>query len=198
MIRARPDDKSKRDSHAEWTMHTVTQNGFKELAVSFLFDVSDFLKNLGNIWGSADLQSLALTSVLLLAGEQRQDEVQRLLIDTAKMALLMPDLKTFVLWTGDMDIACAFIYTRGERYAEINWRGTWELNIGSDAMNAWNNVAKFHGVQLRTTAHKRITEVIMSHGDSIYHLDLPCEVIQPTSLWQIRMENQRRNPPIRS
>ncbi|QPC76701.1 hypothetical protein HYE68_007453 [Fusarium pseudograminearum] len=187
-----------RDSHAEWTTHTVTQNGFKELAVSFLFDVSDFLKHLGNIWGSADLQSMALTSVLLRAGEQRQDEVQRLLIDTAKMALLMPDLKTFVLWTGDMDISCAFIYTRGERYTEINWRGTWELNIGSDAMNAWNNVAKFHGVQLRTTAHKRITEVIMSHGDAIHHLDLPCEVIQPTSLWQIRMENQRRNPPIRS
>lgn len=99
---------------------------------------------------------------------------------------------------GDIDIACAFVYTRGERYAEINWRGTWELNIGSDAMNAWNNVARFGGLQLRTTAHKHITEVTMSHGDAIYHLNLPCEVIQPASLWQIRMENQCRNPPIRS
>ncbi|CEI66098.1 unnamed protein product [Fusarium venenatum] len=104
---------------------------------------------------------------------------------------------TLVPWTGDIGIACAFVYMKGEKYVEINWRGTWDLDIGHHVMDAWNDVVTFHGVELRTTTPKRITEVIMSYGDAIYH-ELPCQVIQPTSLWQIRVENQYTTPPIRA
>ncbi|KAK0702555.1 hypothetical protein B0T21DRAFT_111904 [Apiosordaria backusii] len=32
--------------------------------------------------------------------------------------------------------------------------------------------------------------VIDSHGDAIYHLELPVRVVEPASLWQIRRENR--------
>jgi hypothetical protein len=122
-------------------------------------------------------------------GEEYQKPMQKLLIDTANLALRMPKLKTLVLWRGYKGKASAFIYTRREHCADIIWRGTWELVIGKDVVEAWNDVAKFHSVDLKVR-HERITQVIASHGDAIYHLDLPCQVIEPTSLWQIRMENR--------
>jgi hypothetical protein len=160
----------------------------EELAVSFLIEARQFSNACNKEWTWDYLESLALTPLVMQEGEKYQRPLQKLLIDTAKLALRMPKLKALVLWRGFTGKACAFMYTRTELCADITVRGTWELVLSQDVLEAWEDVAKFHSVYLKVR-HERIKEVITSHGDAIYHLDLPCQVIEPTSLWQIRMEN---------
>ncbi|KAF5969052.1 hypothetical protein FCOIX_11078 [Fusarium coicis] len=106
----------------------------------------------------------------------------------AVLVLRMPNLTTMVLWNGETGRACAFMYTRVKHYAHITWRGAWDLEISRQVLEAWEDVAKLHSLELRIT-HERLQETIRSHGDAIFHLNLPCQVIEPTSLWQIRMED---------
>lgn len=35
--------------------------------------------------------------------------------------------------------------------------------------------------------NRRIREMMRSHGDAVYYLNLPCRVVEPTSLWQIQI-----------
>ncbi|KAF5539889.1 hypothetical protein FMEXI_8747 [Fusarium mexicanum] len=156
-----------------------------ELAVSFFFDAVKFFEVCEEDWTWDHLESLSLTSNLLFRNMQC---IGNLLIAAAKLVLRMPNLTTMVLWNGRAGKACAFMYTRAEHYAHITWRGTWDLEISRQVVEAWEDVAKFHSVELRLR-HERFHETIRSHGDAIFHLNLPCQVIEPTSLWQIRVED---------
>ena len=56
----------------------------------------------------------------------------------------------------------------------------------------WERVAlESHSCVLRVGKAEVISSyVIGSHGDAIHHLDLPCQVVAPASLWQIRREHE--------
>jgi hypothetical protein len=163
-----------------------------ELAVSFLIDAMDFFRACKREWTWNDLQSLSLTSSLLLQNREEQNgRIDNLLITAAKLLLRMPNLTAMVLWSGERGKACAFMYTRTKHYAHVTWRGTWDLEIGRQVLEAWEDVAKLHSVELRVRT-ERVQEIIRSHGDAIFHLNLPCQVIEPTSLWQIRVEDAQR------
>ncbi|KAF4501029.1 hypothetical protein FAGAP_2748 [Fusarium agapanthi] len=153
-----------------------------DLSVSFFIDAMNFFEVCEEEWTWDHLKSLSLTSSFLFRG------IDNLLIAAAKLVLRMPNLTTMVLWNGGTGRACAFMYTRAKHYAHITWRGTWDLEISRQVLEAWEDVAKLHSVELRIT-HERLRETIRSHGDAIFHLNLPCQVIEPTSLWQIRMED---------
>ncbi|KAF5626565.1 hypothetical protein F52700_8627 [Fusarium sp. NRRL 52700] len=165
----------------------IAQTSLKlnELSVSFLFDAMNFFEACEEEWTWHQLESLSLTSNLLFRSIQH---INSLLIAAAKLVLRMPNLTTMVLWNGRAGKACAFMYTKTEHYAHVTWRGTWDLEISRQVLRAWEDVAKFHSVELRVR-HERLHETIRSHGDAIFHLNLPCEVIEPTSLWQIRVED---------
>ncbi|PNP84700.1 hypothetical protein FNYG_01794 [Fusarium nygamai] len=156
-----------------------------ELSVSFFIDAMKFFEACEEEWTWHRLESLSLTSNLLFRSMQC---INNLLIAAAKLVLRMPNLNTMVLWNGGTGRACAFMYTRAKHYAHITWRGTWDLEISRQVLEAWEDVAKLHSVELRIT-HERLQETIRSHGDAIFHLNLPCQVIEPASLWQIRMED---------
>ncbi|KLP20230.1 uncharacterized protein LW94_3232 [Fusarium fujikuroi] len=161
----------------------------RELAVSFIIDAINFFRACKRVWVWNDLQSLSLTSNLILQdGKEKKQRIDGLLIAAAKLVLRMPNLTTMVLWNGGTGRACAFIYTRAKHYAHITWRGTWDLEISQQVLQVWEDVAKLHSLELRAK-HERLRETIRSHGDAIFHLNLPCQVIEPTSLWQIRMED---------
>ncbi|KAF5705620.1 hypothetical protein FMUND_12060 [Fusarium mundagurra] len=160
-----------------------------ELSVSFFVDAMDFFEACEEEWTWEHLISLSLTSSFLFRSIKGQKQrIDDLLIAAAKLVLRMPNLTTMALWSGGAGKACAFMYTRTKHYAHITWRGTWDLEISRQVLEAWEDVAKLHSLELRIT-HEQLRETIRSHGDAIFHLNLPCQVIEPTSLWQIRMED---------
>ncbi|PTD12556.1 hypothetical protein FCULG_00004907 [Fusarium culmorum] len=109
------------------------------------------------------------------SGKHHQEGINSLLLSTAKVALRMPKLETLALWSGDRGTTCAFIYTRNEYWARV------------EVLKSWEAVAALYSLEL-IVEHERIQEVIRSCGDAIHHLNLPCQIIQPTSLWQMRVE----------
>ncbi|KAH7174566.1 uncharacterized protein B0J16DRAFT_404314 [Fusarium flagelliforme] len=169
--------------------HSLAQISLRleELSASFVVDAKDFFKFCAKDWTWSHLHSLALTSRFLDVEKVSQTGSNALLLTMSTLVLRMPLLRTFVLWHGRKDSAGAFIYTRSEKYAHMVWRGNRHLDFSPEVLEAWSNVAKFHSSELRVR-HEGIIEKIRCHGDAIYYLDLPCQVIEPTSLWQIRME----------
>jgi hypothetical protein len=162
----------------------------EQLSISFLIDAEDFLAACREEWTWDHLQSLALT--FQGSGKRHEKSINSLLLSTAKLAMRMPKLETTVLWSGGRGSSCAFIYTRSKYYARVVWRGTWNLKISLDVLEAWQDVAKIHSLELRV-GHERIKELINNYGDAIYHLNLPCKVVEPTSLWQMRIEGAWRH-----
>jgi hypothetical protein len=110
----------------------------------------------------------------------------------AAAAMKMPKLKLMEIWNGKEGLAMLFGYqpARG-RPAMLTWRGTWELALRPLVVQAWEAVAlKHYGPG--TVLVKELLDigaVVKSHGDAIHHLKLLTLVIQPVSLWQIRMEH---------
>jgi hypothetical protein len=151
-----------------------------------MINAEDFFHACLRTWNWQHLESLALTSQLLRQAGVYAD-ICNLLCDAGSAALRMPKLRTMVLWNGKRDNACAFIYHTQRDHSEITWRGTWDLEL-SPCVKVWQHVAsKVHSRELRV--HKqRIESPIGSHGDAIYHLKLPCQVVSPESLRQIRRE----------
>jgi hypothetical protein len=54
----------------------------------------------------------------------------------------------------------------------------------------WQQVADMYSCTLQLVK-EGVDGVIGSHGDAIHHLRLPCQVVTPASLWQIRQEGDR-------
>ncbi|KAL7955683.1 hypothetical protein V8C34DRAFT_316230 [Trichoderma compactum] len=164
----------------------------EQLAASYMTDAKDFFHHCRKSWVWIRLRSLALTSSLLCSTSPRQG-TSGLLYSAARAALNMPKLHTMVLWYGKKGEACAFIYKNDAQTASITWRSTWymDLNHYPRVITAWNDVG-FKAIQ--RDVHVRLElmrEVIESHGDAIHYLRLPCTVIDPVSLWQIRREVAR-------
>jgi hypothetical protein len=166
------------------------------LSISYMVDAIHFFQgcipdSLGRhldreTWTWQHLRSLALTSQCLEPTGNRR-EIDALLGRAASVVLRMPKLHTLVLWNDTM--ACAFIYTcNSVGGARITWRGTWELDLPPYVVKMWQQVAwKVHSCVLQVVK-EGVDGVIRSHGDAIHYLGLPCQVVTPASLWQIRQE----------
>ncbi|KAL1839931.1 hypothetical protein VTK73DRAFT_3888 [Phialemonium thermophilum] len=168
----------------------------EHLSVSYMVDAVHFFQgclpgSLGRHAGPETgtwphLQSLALTSRCLRRTGDR-GEMDALLALAADVVLRMPQLHTLVLWN-DTD-ACAFLYAWDSGTgARITWRGTWQLDMSPYVMRRWQAVAWEVRSCALEVVQERVDGAIRSHGDAIHHLNLPCQVVTPTSLWQIREE----------
>ena len=63
------------------------------------------------------------------------------------------------------------------------------MQLSPRVVKAWQCVAMEHHLCRTLRVDKqRVNSVIGSHGDAIHFLDLPCPVVDPASLWQIRRE----------
>lgn len=132
-------------------------------------------------------QSLALTS-RSLRRRGSHGGIADLLCHAARVALQMPKLQTLVIWDGAQEVAGAFIYrVTAATCASIQWRGLSSVELRGRVEAAWQQVADEFGLfGIFIEGTQLITETILSHGDAIHHLDLPCQVVSPVSLWQIR------------
>ncbi|KAI0965154.1 hypothetical protein F4678DRAFT_453617 [Xylaria arbuscula] len=160
------------------------------IAISFMVNAEDFFRYCRPEWTWPRLQTLALTSPLLR--QEKRSLIEPLLCRVSILVRNMPKLHTLVLWNAKKGHTCAFIYRRSERNgASITWRGTWSLALSPGVINSWRSVGlESHGFEFSELQVKceQVQGVIASHGDAIHHLDLPCRVIEPASLWQIRRE----------
>ena len=163
----------------------------EQLSVSYMANAEDFFRACVRTWTWPHLQSLALTSEHLRITGNCKD-IDALLCSAGAAALRMPKLHTLVLWNGRKRNACAFIYRVDQNHASITWRGTWELELHPPVVEAWQRVAsRYHSFELRTKK-QHIQGTIDSHGDAIHYLKLPCQVVSPASLWQIRKEGEQQ------
>ncbi|KAG7106846.1 hypothetical protein HYQ44_013824 [Verticillium longisporum] len=160
----------------------------ERLSVSFLVDAEDFFDSCIKEQGTwRQLETLALTVRLFQEGKPHQ-EINDLLLKASEIAVRMPKLRTMVLWNGTRGNACAFMFQAMEGCAIITWRSTWDLEISRRVEEGWEPLAsRIHSCSLRTRK-ERIHGQVASHGDAIHLLDLPCQVVEPASLWQIRRE----------
>jgi len=163
----------------------------QHLAISFMVNAEELFRHCQSTWSWLRLQSLAPTSQLLQDDWGKRSQIEALLCRVGVLVQKMPKLHTFVLWNGGKAHACAFIYRIDRDVASITWRGTWHLELSPLVVKSWQLVAsklprsEFSELQIK---QESIRGVIKSHGDAIYHLELPCQVIDPASLWQIRRE----------
>jgi hypothetical protein len=160
----------------------------QHLAISFMVNAEELFRHCQSTWSWSHLQSLALTSQLLQDDWEKRKQIEALLCRAGVFVPKMPKLHTFVLWNGGKAHACAFIYRIERGSASVTWRGTWHLELGPRVIKSWQLAASklpFSKLQIK---QERIRGVTKSHGDAIHHLELPCQVIDPASLWQIRRE----------
>jgi hypothetical protein len=159
----------------------------QHLAISFMINAEEIFRQCQPAWLWSNLQSLALTSQLMQDDPGKREEIRTLLSRSAVIARQMPRIHTFVLWNGGKAHACAFIYCVDEDQASITWRGTWNLDL-SGMTKSWQLTASKRTFAKLQVKQECISSVVTSHGDSIHHLKLPCQVIHPASLWQMRRE----------
>lgn len=153
-----------------------------------MVDAQHFFQARQPLWSWSHLQSLVLTSRRLTRTAGCRD-VCDLLKDAGTAALYMPKLHTMALWNGGKGEAYAFIYRRDFEKPSIIWRSTWVVNLEPSVIQAWERVAsKYTPYSLRFESEPLCCGIIGSHGDAIYQLGLPREVVNPISLWQIRKE----------
>jgi hypothetical protein len=159
----------------------------EHLYISYMIDARQFFNSCQLSYTWHHLQSLTLTSSTLTKTAP-QKEISALLHNASFAALNMPHLESMVFWNSEHGEACAVIYHRNKasRQATLTWRGTWDLELSHDVVESWQKVAS-DSYHLRIK-NERVQGVINSHGDAVYHLRLPCGVIDSVSLWQIRQE----------
>ncbi|KAF9771350.1 hypothetical protein IL306_011009 [Fusarium sp. DS 682] len=166
-----------------------------EVAISFVSDAKLFFSTCKPGWTWARLQSLVLTSELFVPGANPKF-VSTLLQRAAQLALRMPCLQTLVLWNGRRGYASAFTYNRDKLTASITWCSTWDLDFDDETVRAWEEVARKHGeCELWTEKRHLESKKILSHGHAIRLLELPPQVIDPVSRWQIEKEYEVENIP---
>jgi len=169
----------------------------EHLSVAYMINAEDFFQACNSTWIWERLESLSLTSQLLKYHERPGDQmrINALLHAAGMTALRMPKLHTMVLWNGIKGSAFAFIYRVDRGAAFLTCRGTWKLEeeLSSDVLDLWERVAlESHSCILRVAKQDETisSSVVRSHGDAIHLLDLPCQVVAPVSLWQIKKEHE--------
>lgn len=151
----------------------------EKLSLAYLVDAWGSFRSCS--WSSKwpRLESLALTSQILSQTKSHQTMtlIESLLLAAARAALVMPKLKTMVLWNGQVKNACAFIYRVGTDpgpMASITWRGTWEMELGDELVEQWEEVAVKHGcvtpLRCFTTGWVVITPWILSPFSRIWEM----------------------------
>ncbi|UKZ68359.1 uncharacterized protein TrAtP1_009398 [Trichoderma atroviride] len=159
------------------------------LAVSFMVDAEQMFTSCQPTWIWPNLQTLSLTSQLLQSDGGKRGTIEALLCRAGELVRRMPKMRTLVLWNGGKDHACAFMYCVDENdYPSITWRGTWDMEMSPRIIEAWQDVASTLPSCRLDVRNERIEETIGSHGDAIYYLRLPLQVVEPASLWQMRRE----------
>jgi len=163
----------------------------ERLSVSYMIQAEHFFLDCPLDWSWPRLQCLALTSPCLRQTSSYHD-IDYLLQKAGVAALQMPALRTLVIWNGRKKIACAFVYQQDRDSATVSWRGTRQLHLSADVLKVWKRVAEENHPSRRSfhVRNETIYDEIRSHGDAIHHLNLPCEVVSPASLWQIRSEER--------
>lgn len=163
------------------------------LSVSFMIDAWDFFNACHPEWRWPNLETLVLTSQrLTIAADEEQ--VNTLLYLAAKAALWMPNLRGMVLWNVKESGPCAFKYVKQDGVSQITWHSTWGFDFQAPVILAWADVADLPSRAIRFwgqgLVRGRIPQVkaFSCHGEAIAWLQLPAGVIDPISLWQIRME----------
>jgi hypothetical protein len=165
----------------------------EQLSASFMADAVHFFEARQTPWIWNRLQSLALTSQLLIPSTNPW-EISDLLQTAGQAALSMPALHTMALWNVANRDACLFIYRRESGNPSITWRGTWDVTLDTRVVQAWKTVAaKYSSLELRL--EKQSCRSVSSHGRAIKQLDLPFWVIHPVSLWQKWWESSTRRRP---
>ncbi|KAI1278907.1 hypothetical protein F5Y07DRAFT_406565 [Xylaria sp. FL0933] len=163
----------------------------QHLAISFMVNAEELFRHCQSTWTWLRLQSLALTSQLLQDDWEKRSRIPDLLYQAGAHVQNMPLLHTFVLWNGGKAHACAFIYRVGRDTASVTWRGSWHLELSPEVLKPWQLAAskllRSEDAELQIK-QEHIAAAINSHGDAIFHLELPCQVVEPASLWQIRRE----------
>ncbi|KAL7926411.1 hypothetical protein ACQKWADRAFT_328219 [Trichoderma austrokoningii] len=163
------------------------------LAASFIIDAEHMFQLCQPTWTWLNLETLSLTSQLLQKNddENRGGDLEGLICRAAQLVRQMPKLKTLVLWNGEQNNACAFIYSvERNGYPFITWRGTWDLEMSQRIIEAWREVASRFPTDRLGVRREHIGETIGSHADAIYYLRLPLQVVEPESLWQMRRETR--------
>lgn len=164
-----------------------TSQRLRHLALSFFIDAWCFFEAChGKNYWWPHLESLALTFEALEKRAQR-DTVSTLLCSAANAARNMPKLKSLSIWWGGKNEAVAYIFEVREFQAILMRRGTYNMTLSDVEFAAWREVAVSLSREFEVQ-YETITEPIHSHGDAIHYLRIPCEVVQPVSLWQIRVE----------
>ncbi|OAA54949.1 hypothetical protein SPI_08453 [Niveomyces insectorum RCEF 264] len=185
-------DRTRRPDPAVGRMVALASLKLEHLAASFIADASHFFK-IEPSWEWPNLTSLALTSTLLTPDENPV-EIGAMLQAAAAAVRKMPQLETMEIWNGRKGLAALFQYRvfRCRWHATITWRGTWKLAMEPSVLQTWEAVVQQYGGDGRLDlVQERLDEAtIKSHGDAIHYLMLSSEVIRPTSLRQIRMEQK--------
>lgn len=171
--------------------------GVRHLSAAFMVDADDFFNSaIGHPnWLWSDLTSLALTS-RDLAPEARQEAIDGMLITAAVAARRMPRLETVEIWNGREGLAGLFRFrsARRGRTAGISWRGTWDLGLGKEVIQAWEAIAHRYRRAELVIVNEEVLDPrkIRFHGDAIHHLGIEAQVVRPVSLYQMRMERDVR------
>lgn len=171
--------------------------GLKHLSAAFMVDADNFFTSaIGHPnWEWPHLTSLALTS-RDLTPEAREDSVAGMLIAAAVAARRMPRLETVEIWNGREGLAGLFRFrsARRGRTAGISWRGTWDLDLGKEVIQAWEVIAHRYRRAELVVVNEEVLDAgkIRFHGDAIHYLGIEAQVVRPVSLYQMRMERDVR------
>lgn len=77
-----------------------------------------------------------------------------------------------------------------QNYAYVTWRSTWEMILSPRVVEVWERVAlEIRSCPLRVRT-EQVQGVIGSRSETIHRLALPCPVVAPESLWEIRREER--------
>ncbi|QPG97098.1 hypothetical protein C2857_005758 [Epichloe festucae Fl1] len=170
---------------------TVSRN-LESISGAFMVDAGLFFGPISYpfVKRRPNLKTLVLTSQLL-APDERQKNIVKMLQEAASAAMHMPQLETMTIWNGRRKLAALFKYerTREHQISTVTWRGTWHFNLPPSLIKAWEAVAaKYSGYGLDVVHESLDGDDVMSHGDAIAILKLPELVIRPVSLQQIRRD----------
>ncbi|KAF4963029.1 hypothetical protein FSARC_8917 [Fusarium sarcochroum] len=154
----------------------------QHLAISFMIDAERIFRFCQPTWTWSHLESLALTSQLLQNHSGKYQEIWALLCRARAVVQKMSKLHTFVLWNGGKGHACAFICRLDKDSASVTWRGTWRLELSPAVLKSWQRIASELRAPRLQVNYEQVAGVIKTHGDAIYRLKLPCQVVEPASL----------------
>ncbi|KAF4448086.1 Oxoglutarate iron-dependent oxygenase protein [Fusarium austroafricanum] len=157
----------------------------EQMSVSFVAGAQFFFSACQSNWKWDRLESLILTSKLFHATAD-PNEISSLLQRVAQIVPQMPKLQTLVLWNSGRYHASAFTYSKKGLTATISWCSTWGFEFDAETMQAWEQVVGEGNLWIESARLE--SGKVLSHGHAIRLLELPSQVIDPVSRWQIEKE----------